>query len=289
MIQEHWTRARVLLYACKLPFSLWSEAINHGNWLRNRCPSERIRGKIPLLQWDPESRIDFSLIPAFGQPGYAFIYRSSTVPHKKFIPRSHFAYFVRMKSDTTIMRIFLPDQNSISFCRVQDFHPQNSSALPNVNSFLDGISRQRELEAAEDTDQENTEIDHLIQAHSVILEIQPSTFISKKTAADPSVPSSFSEACKDPSWRESIDREYNALVKRKCWRLIPRTSQMRPVPYTWAFRIKPLDAKGTKFLKKSRCCLRGDKQKPFIDFNPEEVYAPVASHEALRALFAYAA
>ena len=31
-IQEHWTRARVLLFASNLPISQWPGAINHGNW-----------------------------------------------------------------------------------------------------------------------------------------------------------------------------------------------------------------------------------------------------------------
>lgn len=68
-------------------------------------------------------------------------------------------------------------------------------------------------------------------------------FVSKKTAVGPSVPHIFSKAYKDPGWRDKIDCEYNALEKRKCWQRIPRQSHMRPVPYAWDFRIKPLNAK----------------------------------------------
>ena len=50
-----------------------------------------------------------------------------------------------------------------------------------------------------------------------------------------------------------------------------------------------MDKEGTQFLHKARCCIRGDKQQANIDFDPSNVYAPVASHEAIRILLAFAA
>ena len=63
---------------------------------------------------------------------------------------------------------------------------------------------------------------------------------------------------------------------------------MKPVPFTWVFKSKQIDSEGKKFLEKARCCLRGDLQKPYIDFNPEALYAPVA-HESIRVLIACSA
>lgn len=73
LIQEHCTRARVLLFASDLPINSWGEAINHVNWLRNRALSERIEGEITVLVWNPSTRIDFTNVPAFGQKGQVFI------------------------------------------------------------------------------------------------------------------------------------------------------------------------------------------------------------------------
>lgn len=64
---------------------------------------------------------------------------------------------------------------------------------------------------------------------------------------------------------------------------------MQVVPQTWVFRLKPLENVGVSFLHKARCVVRGDKQETFIDFNPDEICAPVASHEAIRLILAYAA
>ena len=141
LIQEQWKGARVLLFTSKLPQNLWAEAISHFNWLRNRCPSDRIDGRIQILEWNPRTRIDFHKVPVFGQSGYAFVYSSKTVAHKKFLPRSVFGHFFGMHSDTTIIRVYVPEKKAIFFCRVQDFHAVNSSALPNVSYLLDGIKR----------------------------------------------------------------------------------------------------------------------------------------------------
>ena len=64
---------------------------------------------------------------------------------------------------------------------------------------------------------------------------------------------------------------------------------MKPVPFTWVFKLKPLDIDGKNFLHKARCAIRGDKQTAYVDFDPNNVYAPVVCHEAIRILFAYAA
>lgn len=64
---------------------------------------------------------------------------------------------------------------------------------------------------------------------------------------------------------------------------------MRPVPFTWAFKLKPLDAVGNQFLEKARCFLRGDRQIAYEDFDPNSLYAPVASHDAIRFLIAVSA
>lgn len=79
-MQELGLRCRVLLHAANFDDMLWAEAMNHGNWLRNRLPSERILGNIPMLLWDAKTRINFGTLPIFGQEGFAFLYTPSTKP-----------------------------------------------------------------------------------------------------------------------------------------------------------------------------------------------------------------
>lgn len=102
------------------------------------------------------------------------------------------------------------------------------------------------------------------------------------------MPNSFSEACTIPKWAEAIDREFNALEERNTWTYIPYAASMSPLPYIWDFRIK--DTFGAYgLIYKARCCLRGDKQVAYRDFDPENLYAPVARHESIRMLLALVA
>jgi len=42
-------------------------------------------------------------------------------------------------------------------------------------------------------------------------------------------------------------------------------------------------------MEKARCCLRGDRQLAYVDYDPTNIYAPVASHDSIRMLIALAA
>lgn len=112
---------------------------------------------------------------------------------------------------------------------------------------------------------------------------------AKKSNIEPKVLSSFMEACMDARWGVAIDREYNALVKRGTWEYDRRTASKRPVSYTWNLTLKVVDAVRDEYLAKDRCCLRGDRQKAWVDLDPKSVFAPLASHESLRMLIAFAA
>ena len=66
LVQEHWNRARVFMFATDLPKTLWGEAMAHTNWLRNRVPSARVNFHTPLEAFDVNARIDLSQVLEFG-------------------------------------------------------------------------------------------------------------------------------------------------------------------------------------------------------------------------------
>jgi len=193
-----------------------------------------------------------------------------------------------MESNSTLFRIYVPSSKSIIITRRADFRQSSSELLPSVSVLLDGLSRQHEVETSlsEEGDAEQQLFQSLSSLH------QDNKFISysanRKRRAE-GLPRSFAEACEDPLWREAIDREYNALVNRGTWEYVEKEEGMRAIPFTWVFKLKHLDQDGSKVLHKARCCLRGERQKAFVDFDPESTYAPVASHESLRMLMHYAA
>ena len=112
---------------------------------------------------------------------------------------------------------------------------------------------------------------------------------AKNNFIDPRLPKSFKKAMRQLRWCEAIDREYCALRNRETWEYVPATQAPKPLPFTWVFRLKPMDTDGKSFLHKARCCVPGDLQFPGLDFDPNSVYAPVASHESIRMLLSIAA
>ena len=104
----------------------------------------------------------------------------------------------------------------------------------------------------------------------------------KAKSRDNRIPKSFAEACKISNWAEAIDREYNALVERGIWEYVKLTPDMQPIPYIWDFRIKDTAGSIATVIYKARCCLRGDFQIAYLDFDPTNLYAPVVRHETIR-------
>jgi len=286
-MQELSLRGRVLLGGSKLEKNFWEEAMRHGNWLRNRLPSERIEGRIPILEWKPTTKVSFEGIPSFGEQGFAFLYTSNTKPRKKLAARSVPAYFVGLHSEQTLLRVYVPETKRIILVRRGDFRPVGNSKLPGIETLIDGLSKQSLIEVEEEVDGQAEE--GLQQAFQMEQNAMQSFHTQKRKLFDARVPRNFTEAIAHKSWCDAIDREYYALVARNVWRYLPRTNNMNPLPYTWVFRIKPLDTFGRECLHKARCCVRGDLQDPAVDFDPSSLYAPVASHESIRLLFAIAA
>lgn len=103
----------------------------------------------------------------------------------------------------------------------------------------------------------------------------------------PPLPTSFNAACNNKRWSEAIDRDFEALKRRRTWSYIKCTGDMQPVPFKWTYRAKKLDEKGEEFLFKARCVLRGDLQVPYEDFEPDKLYEPVGTHESFRMILSF--
>ncbi len=73
LIQEHLTRARVLLFSSTYPKYLWPKAIHDTNRLRNLLPASRIDNRIPIMRWKSNARIGKESLLEFGSSRFASI------------------------------------------------------------------------------------------------------------------------------------------------------------------------------------------------------------------------
>lgn len=72
--------------------------------------------KVPYALWYG-TQPELSTLMAFGTNFYAFKYRSSSVPGKRFILGTIFGYFVGTDSENTILRVYHPSENQVRPCR----------------------------------------------------------------------------------------------------------------------------------------------------------------------------
>ena len=102
-------------------------------------------------------------------------------------------------------------------------------------------------------------------------------------------PIPFKQAIASPhakEWKAAIQSEYDSLVSRNTWRLVPRPAGRKLVDFKWVFKLKR-DADGNIARYKARLVTRGFTQEHGIDYH--ETFAPTVRVISIRVVLALAA
>ncbi|KAG8926805.1 hypothetical protein FRC01_008347 [Tulasnella sp. 417] len=102
-------------------------------------------------------------------------------------------------------------------------------------------------------------------------------------------PRSYREALSSPDakqWEDSIQAEYNSLVKMGTFEIVDLPPGRKAIPSTYVFKEKK-GPNGETLKFKTRIVARGDMQKKGEDF--DKVFAPVPRLDTVRAVFSYTA
>jgi hypothetical protein len=97
-------------------------------------------------------------------------------------------------------------------------------------------------------------------------------------------PYRIEDALRDPDWVVAMQEELNNFTRNEVWHLVPHPNQ-NVVGTKWVFRNKQ-NEHGVVTRNKARLVAKGYSQVKGLDF--DETYAPVARHEWIRILLAYA-
>lgn len=93
------------------------------------------------------------------------------------------------------------------------------------------------------------------------------------------VPSSARAALRDPNWRATMQREFDALQANSTWRLVDRPPRAHVVSGKWVIKHK-LNPDGSLERYKARRVVRGFTQRTGVDFG--ETFTPVVKPATIR-------
>jgi len=94
-------------------------------------------------------------------------------------------------------------------------------------------------------------------------------------------PQYFSQAVRDPQWREDMAHEITTLEENNTWIFASLSPEKRALGYRWVYKIK-YHADGSIERYKARLVALGNTQVQGEDFT--EIFAPVAKMVTVRCL-----
>lgn len=121
--------ARCMLLQSKLPMSLWAEAINTANFIRNRCPTKALDNKTPFEMWsDRKPYVGF--MRTFGCKAISLIKGTN---RRKFEAKGKPMIMVGYSSESKAYRLWQPGSKTIIKSRdvrfLEDTQPNSNRAV----------------------------------------------------------------------------------------------------------------------------------------------------------------
>lgn len=93
------------------------------------------------------------------------------------------------------------------------------------------------------------------------------------------------DALTNPKWKAAMDAEYDALIKKKTWHLVPPKKGCNIIGCKWVWKIKR-KANGTIDKYKGRLVAKEYKQRYGIDY--EDTFSPVVKAATIRLVLSIA-
>jgi len=318
--------ARAMLLAAGLPKSYWGAAMRHAALLRNLSPSTGAKGQVPL-QLLTGSTIPVSRLRIFGCRAYVHDSRTGRKKWdpkaRTGVYLGHCllnnAHYVRLLDTGAIVETIhvVFDESA-----VHESSAPPLSSTPVVSHPLLQCTEDDDVPplVPDSDDGDSDQLDQSLTSCSTSSgsESPPPSPPPSPMPAVPSVPASPETDCLlsdsdeevsevlsvtgDPSnvrtalsspeadsWLQAMMDEWTSIELNNTWVAVPLSSVpagLKPLHTKWVFRTKRA-SDGSVARYKCRLVVRGDQQRAGVDYN--ELFAPVASVQAIRLLLAIAA
>ncbi|WVZ48804.1 LOW QUALITY PROTEIN: hypothetical protein U9M48_000211 [Paspalum notatum var. saurae] len=296
--------ARCMLKARNMPGTFWGEAVHTAVFVLNQSPTRSVAGKTPYEAWHGEKPAVHFLC-TFGCLAHAKVTR----PHMaKLEDRSKKMVFIGYEPGSKAYRLYDPVARRLHVSRdvifdegkVWDWHADgeadrgtftveymvadlgngsNTGGDPPKQPAGEGVahSAPEPEESDEEAPRWYRKLTDCIEAAEPRT-MEPGEWLLVATEE----PSSYDEAATDPAWRTAMEEEMAAIVANGTWEATELPAGHRPIGLKWVYKLKK-DAQGVVYVTK----LAWWQRRAGVNF--EEVFAPVARLDSVRALAAVAA
>ncbi|CAJ2657083.1 unnamed protein product [Trifolium pratense] len=281
--------ARCIVKHRNLPKSFWGEAVSTAVYVLNRCPTKKLKDKVPEEVWSGK-KPSVSHFRVFGALCYKHVPEAK---RKKLDDRSesmvlvgyHVTGAYKLYNPTTKKMIYSRDV-IVDEAKSWDWISSSSTSKPLMSLTEDSDSDQNaetdaaaseaaDAEASEAADAEALET---ADAEASEVGIRARSSRARKTPAR-------LQDCDVVNDNEAMEEELCAIEKNHTWEIVKLPSDKKAIAVKWVFKLK-LNPDGSIAKHKARLVARGFLQREGLDYS--EVYSPVARIETVRLVVAIA-
>ncbi|KAK2438598.1 putative mitochondrial protein [Trifolium repens] len=303
--------ARNMIKQKKMPHKFWGEAVNTAVYILNKCPTKRLKLKVPEEAWSGR-KPNVKHLKVFGSICYKHI---PDAKRGKLDDRSETMIFIGYHS-TGAYKLYNPRNNKVTMSRdvkvvesefwdwdnAKESSIDHSHILTDVDIMdwpdSDGDMNENVVnEVVPDSDEENEGvvtppvIRQLPQRNRQL----PNRLADCEMLTDSAVnnegellhfalladaePVNIKDALQSSVWKAAMIDELKSIEKNQTWELVKLPNGKKTIDLKWVYKTK-LNPDGSISKYKARLVARGFLQREGIDYN--EVFAPVARHETIR-------
>lgn len=312
--------ARCMIISAECDRTLWGEAIMMANYIRNRCPTKSLKGKIPYELWF-NKRVNINHMKVFGCKAYVL---DKTVKRSKLDNRSHEGILTGYSDECKGYRVYIPTLRKVIISRDVVFI-ENTDKLKvnNENSHNKNDNKVPEIEVYNEWDRThdseenennlmNIEVRRLPGRPKIVrtgcrgrprrlfrsveenIEHIPTDESSDDDCVFGDAIANYAEVTLSEAmlsenkteWLDAISNEFESLIKNDTWKIIEKPKDKNIVDNRIVLTNK-VNSNGKIYRRKARLVARGFSQIKGYDF--DKTFAPVARIDSLRLLMAIAA
>lgn len=236
--------SRSMLLDARLPHKFWAEAVSTAVYLRNRCPTNAVKGKTPYEAWYGE-KPKVEKLRVFGCDAYSHIPKDE---RSKFDSKARKCILLGYGQETKGYRLFDPIQGKVIHSRDVRFNENEKHSKDDTN---DDVDHRLIVEFSSDCESETPTESQTLEESAPEPELRRSTrerhppkyygMEQSHLSKLPNEPTSIEEAtsCPDSSnWMQAMETEMRSLKDNDVWDLVVPPAGRKAVGCKWVYKVK---------------------------------------------------